>query len=231
MLRPNGTRATAAITVLYILLGLEILMGIGYLVLYFSVSTSLFQFKENTELIIGISIGISSISILYIIGFIVSAVTFIMWFRRAYYNMEQHVTKLSSSNGWAAGAWFIPFFNLVKPFQIMSELYENTIALFKYHKMENPHEPRISIVGWWWAFWIINNLFSNISSRLMNNVETLEQLSTGTLLETISSCLGIISCMFAILVIHRYSRMEPLMMEVPAMRANPEENPRSDYEN
>lgn len=42
------------------------------------------------------------IGILYVIAYIVSAVTFIQWFRRAYYNLHLLVPRLNREEGWAA---------------------------------------------------------------------------------------------------------------------------------
>lgn len=58
---------------------------------------------------------------------IVLCVTCIMWFRRAYHNPYKiGISYLSYSEGWAAGAWFVPFMNLVRPFTIMKEIWNKT---------------------------------------------------------------------------------------------------------
>src|SRR5690606_42143233 len=51
----------------------------------------------------------------YLICFIVSAVMFIRWFRRAYYNLSQKDEYLSHSNKDTGICWFLPVINLYKP--------------------------------------------------------------------------------------------------------------------
>ena len=55
------------------------------------------------------------IGILYVIAYIVSAVTFIQWFRRAYYNLHLLVPRLNREEGWAAGSWFVPSWTCFGP--------------------------------------------------------------------------------------------------------------------
>jgi len=71
------------------------------------------------------------IAIISMVVALISAVTFIMWFRRAYFNLHSRVSKLSFTEGWAAGAWFVPIVNLGRPLNIMQELYNKTAALLK----------------------------------------------------------------------------------------------------
>ena len=56
-----------------------------------------------------------------LIGLVAGAACFIPWFHRAYKNLSTwHATRFRS--GWAIGAWFVPFLNLVRPYQIAKEL-------------------------------------------------------------------------------------------------------------
>ncbi|TRX16514.1 DUF4328 domain-containing protein [Flavobacterium franklandianum] len=64
-----------------------------------------------------------AIGIIQIVVFILSAITFIQWFRLAYFNLHLRVNRLSYSDGWAAGCWFMPIVNLFRPYQIMKKLF------------------------------------------------------------------------------------------------------------
>ena len=54
--------------------------------------------------------------------YIITVVFFIMWFRRAYWNVHVISSNTQFTEGWAAGSWFVPFLNLVRPYQIMKEI-------------------------------------------------------------------------------------------------------------
>jgi sRNA-binding regulator protein Hfq len=125
-LRPNHTRANWAVILIYIVLGIEIATLItGYLnydlLIRKDAGSNILPDFETT-----ITTIIEIIALFYGIAYLISSITFIRWFRRAYFNLHLMVDDLNHTEGWAAGAWFVPFTNLVRPFQIMTELYNRT---------------------------------------------------------------------------------------------------------
>ena len=70
---------------------------------------------------------VSMFAFLYIGSLIASMVAFIMWFRRAYANLHRldNVVILNHTEGWAAGAWFVPILNL---FQLAMYLRYNYLC-------------------------------------------------------------------------------------------------------
>ncbi|WP_263008871.1 DUF4328 domain-containing protein [Chryseobacterium suipulveris] len=122
-LRPNEQRAKNAIILIWIILGLEIISLISgfsqYSLLQSAVngseiSEAAADSNDNRESLIGI---------VFILTCIVSVVTFIMWFRRAYFNLHQMIRNLSHDESWAAGSWFVPILNLFRHVSIMKEMY------------------------------------------------------------------------------------------------------------
>lgn len=108
---------------IWIILGLEIISLISgfsqYSLLQSAVngseiSEAAADSNDNRESLIGI---------VSILTCIVSVVTFIMWFRRAYFNLHQMIRNLSHDESWAAGSWFVPILNLFRPVSIMKEMY------------------------------------------------------------------------------------------------------------
>src|SRR5258706_16277233 len=51
----------------------------------------------------------------------VTVVTFVAWFRQAYIVTEELGANLRWSSRWAAGAWFVPVLNLVRPKAIAND--------------------------------------------------------------------------------------------------------------
>src|SRR5262245_4681290 len=78
--------------------------------------------------------------------------------------------------GWAVGWWFIPIANLWKPFQTVRELWKashgggwRTVATW-------------SLLGWWWATWLIGSLNIQLGSNtrigiLFGSSSSIEQVS------------------------------------------------------
>lgn len=65
--------------------------------------------------------------IAYFIFFIISAIIYIQWFRRAYFNLHCEISDLKFTENWAAIGWFIPILNWFRPYSIMTELYIKSI--------------------------------------------------------------------------------------------------------
>ena len=56
---------------------------------------------------------------------IISIITFILWFRRSYYNISL-IQEMRFNERWTVGGWFIPIFNAIRPYQILEDLFINT---------------------------------------------------------------------------------------------------------
>jgi hypothetical protein len=116
---------------------------------------------------------------------IVGGVLFVLWMRRAYYNLKALDLPTSYSDGWAVGAWLVPILNLVRPFQIMNELVRKPEqALLKGDLQETFHLKeggplRLQVLSkfvfaGWWGCWVINlflNRFINTFSRSMEETD------------------------------------------------------------
>ena len=70
---------------------------------------------------------------------------------------EAQPENMRHSTGWAVGAWFVPFLNLVRPKQIIDDSL----------KINSPNFST-GLVPTWWALLLISNISSNIASRWTN---------------------------------------------------------------
>lgn len=213
-LRPNAQRAKTAITLIWIVLGIEIFSFVSSLLQYF-----LLQDAANGELISEESASANdiremSIGIIYLIASLTSAVTFIMWFRRAYFNLHLKVSGLSHTEGWAAGSWFVPILSLFRPYQIMKELYVQTKGLIIKNGLALYGNFNTQNLGWWWALWIISNFLGQFEFRYSRNAESIDQLTVVTIASMISNIIGVPLAIITIKVIKDYSKMEELLLEI-----------------
>ncbi len=94
--------------------------------------------------------------------FLVSVVVICMWIHRAHANLhEMGHEGLEYTPGWAVGWYFIPFANLIKPFQAMRELWNESHSLSDGFAQDAPGN-----LGLWWGLWLSGNIVGNISTRL-----------------------------------------------------------------
>lgn len=209
--RPNEQRAKTAKILIWIVLALEILMLISDFLQYQLLSNASAGGIISTESATANDLRQQIIAIVFMIAYITSAVTFISWFRRAYYNLHTQISNLRFDEGWAAGAWFVPFVNLVRPYQIMKELYQETEHLLAERgKNHNPQNSTALLSGWW-VLWIIVGLIGNFILRYSMNADEIEELMVVSIASIISSIVSIPLSLSAVEVIGRYAKMETLL--------------------
>ena len=76
-------------------------------------------------------------------------VTFLIWTYRAMSNVHALGANGVESPGWTVGSFFIPFVNFVVPYKAMSQIWRASLSASRWQ------EESASIVGLWWAIWLI----------------------------------------------------------------------------
>lgn len=120
---------------------------------------------------LNVGLGLTGIAAIFKIPlFILTVIFFLIWEHRAFSNLSAlKAQHLEFTPGWAVGWWFIPFANLVKPFQAMRELWNESDPDFDPDLgFLSSSSSAPTIMGFWWAFWIIGNVTDNIASRIDN---------------------------------------------------------------
>lgn len=211
-MKPNSQRAKNAIIGLYFATASAALVLLSEIYSIVVFSGSELVSSSSYELTLAIT-AIAAVVTMF--AWIACAIVFIQWFRRAYFNLHKLIpsSKLRYSEGWAAGAWFIPIFNLFGPYQIATDMFTKSEKLLVENKLMDP-KPRLhSIAGWWWGLWVTQNILGNISTRLE---ETIEFIIIGNFISIIGSLITIGAGYLAIQMIKNYSQMEDLLRQIPS---------------
>lgn len=211
-MRDNTQRAQMAALFIWIVMGVEIL-SLGSSLAQYVMLRGMRSGVEYSEFFVSANyLREGLIGMLYAAVYIVSAVMFIRWFRRAWYNLHTRVAHLSWSEGWAAGAWFVPGLNLFRPCQIMRELYDETRRiLLKRKSIQAPALPADAVVSWWWTLWICSAILGNLSFRLALRAESVDEWLTMTACNMTAGVLGIPLAIVTVKVIRDYARVEPAL--------------------
>ena len=212
-LKPNEQRSKTVLSLILIVLILEIFSLISSGLQYNLLRTASTGGEITIEAANANDIREQVIAIVYLIAYIISGITFIMWFRRAYFNLHQKVKHLSFTEGWAAGGWFVPVVNLYRPFQIMKELYTETKKCLVDEDNSIQFELTTNLLGLWWTLWILTGIFGQIIFRLSRNADTIPELITTTTLNLISGVIGVGLAFVTIRVIKDYSKVEGLLIK------------------
>jgi hypothetical protein len=135
----------------------------------------------------------------------VSGITFIAWSYRAYKNLRPLANRrLEHSPGWAIGAWFIPIVNLIFPYQIHAELWRGSDPTPVREQTNGPGRGS-SLVGWWWAAYLIMNVVNSIGNAVVNSA-TPSTVIDGLTMMIAGDCVGLPAAALAISLIRRIDR-------------------------
>ena len=112
-------------------------------------------------------IGIAEIIIAVAAGIVI-----LMWVYRANANARRiGAADMRFTPGWAVAWYFIPIFNLWRPYQAMKEIWQASADPAAWQSQPVP-----SLIGWWWAGWLIANALGNATFRLASKAEDIDGL-------------------------------------------------------
>jgi hypothetical protein len=207
-IRPNFRRAQTANIFLLIYLSLRLLTLIPYIFQFWVI----YQTKNHLNYWnkdIGLIMLLDQIlALIANIMAIPTMIFFIMWFRRAYFNLHIKSEHLKFSEAWAAGAWFIPIANLVLPFVIMKELFSG-INSNKDSSASKKHEV---LLFTWWTFWIICTLLNYTSILYTFKPSSFDNSIIIAILNVLNTIFIIFAGLLVIRIIKTYNRIESQML-------------------
>ncbi|WP_372883024.1 DUF4328 domain-containing protein [Psychromonas sp.] len=130
---------------------------------------------------------LQSTGIASLIAFIASAVLILKWIYRANSNLRQlGAENLSYTPAWSIAYYFIPMFNLWKPYQAMKEIWLAS---------SNPEQWSTGkasvILPAWWTLWLASNILNQSIFRLSADARELPELMNLNMLSQISNLLDI----------------------------------------
>ncbi|MGH2641603.1 MAG: DUF4328 domain-containing protein [Actinomycetota bacterium] len=81
---------------------------------------------------------------------VLTGIVWLVWQHRAHANLRAAgVPHLAFTPRWAVGWWFVPFANLVKPFQTVREVWKASSGIDRWEA-----RPTWPVIGWWWGMWV-----------------------------------------------------------------------------
>lgn len=151
------------------------------------------------------------VGLLQFVVWLGTAAAFLAWFYRSHKNLPAlGSTRHEYSPGWAVGGFFVPFLNLVRPVQVMREVWycsdpsglERDSALDAFSVRKQLGTP--PLIGWWWAFLLLSSFTGNVAgrARLISN-PTPELLQFANVVAVISDVLDIPAAFLAIRLVGR----------------------------
>jgi hypothetical protein len=135
--------------------------------------------------------------------YVTTAILFLVWVYRASSNLAPlGAPSQTISPGWAVGWWFIPFLNLVRPYQAVREIWQLS---------EPPPDALATApsaarrgaawLGWWWAGWLVSNIGGGILARVSIAVESTDGMIALTYASIAADVVTIVAAILAICVV------------------------------
>lgn len=211
--RMNAQRAKLATMMLYLMVVLQTVALIS----------SFFQWLLLQDIKNGVNVSMQDISandmregiigIISSIAYIVTIVVFLQWFRRAYFNLHLRCNNLQYTEGWASGAWFVPFFNLFAPYKIFKDLFTKSKEALERNGVTEKFDLPMNLVNAYWMIWVLGNIIANVSFRkAMNN--NLDDLMFATTTDIIGTIFSIVAAILLTMIIKKYNQVEPLLEDM-----------------
>jgi len=154
----------------------------------------------NFQLIVLLLDG--TVSIFGLITLIATTVVFLIWQHRAYKNLPAlGVPRPDFSSGWVVGSWFVPFLNLVRPYQIMNYIRDksdpDTLSMDGgYYDTGGDF-----MLKAWWGFWIATGVVGRFSTRISWRAKELSEHTIASWVDIFASILAVIAALLAISVV------------------------------
>ena len=114
---------------------------------------------------------------------------------RAGANANLLSSGLTYSAGWGPGSFFVPFANLVWPYQGMAEYFRASRPRSEGGQPERwRRNATPGFVGLWWGLYLIGSLFGNVALRLSESAEGREDFA----MEKTACWLSIVEALFGL---------------------------------
>lgn len=214
-IQPNRVRARVAIAMIGIIFLLEIFNS----VFLFSQWELLQQAASGTQITPEAAETndrrVQVISSLTMVSFLVSVLTFLLWFKRAADNLRKAVPSLSFPQGYPVFSWFIPIYNLYKPFLIAREMHRELGNILVRNGLLKETFFSESLLTSWWVLWIAETTLNRIAFYFARNASTLPDLLSVTNFSIYAAIVDFPLCLITIALIWKYSTTEELLSKLP----------------
>lgn len=140
-----------------------------------------------------------AVGITYLLLFAVTAITWLIWFNRAYRNIDVFGGARSRETKWSVWAHIIPFISLYLPHRLMREAFTASAPA---------SDDGARLVGWWWGLFLVSGVLGQINFRLFRDAESIPEFVAATEFAIFETLVDVPSALLAIAVVRTLSRWQ-----------------------
>lgn len=181
-----------------------LMSGVGLMSVYaFLEVLTLMDFSAGNlpdpDEISGKDLAFIGIGVLHTLLFLTTGVLFLRWIYFANKNVRYFGARhLRFTPGWSIGWYFVPIWNLWKPYQAMKEIWRASIDPAAWSQV-----PRPGLLPLWWTFWIISSSLSRASTRLELRADTQPEQIVASIVSLFSAIVDLPLNLIAIALLTR----------------------------
>lgn len=161
----------------------------------------------------GVSTAVPGVSAGDVLAFLISlflsgvalltAVFFLFWIYRAHKNLKAlGAIDLKYSPGWAVGGFFIPVLNLIRPYQVVTEIWKASANHARRSVGANwSYEPAPVFILAWWGAWLFSGFLGFMSFVVLVGSGGTDPAMVATRYRLLSYISGIACAALAIAVV------------------------------
>jgi|GEM_PF-1955869 len=136
---------------------------------------------------------------------LLTAVSFLAWIYRAHKNLKAlGATDLKYSPGWAIGGFFIPFLNIVRPYQVVSEIWRASRGETRWSDSAGWIYAETPIfIAVWWGTWLTLGILDSLGVFTVWGALGADRLLVATRYRIFYHIVGVASAALAIAVVRK----------------------------
>lgn len=141
---------------------------------------------------------------------LLSAVLFLVWF----YHSEKHleimgVGGMRYSPKWAVGGFFVPLLNLVRPYQVMADVWAGSqYASTAEDRRTWIETPFWSFVGAWWVLFLLMRTIGSWANSMLTNAYSIAGLIDAMWAVTAADFIVIPAAAVTLALVRRITRLQ-----------------------
>jgi hypothetical protein len=140
---------------------------------------------------------------------IVTGITFLKWIYRAYKNIQGFGAEgLRFSPGWAVGYYFIPILSLIRPVQVMSEIWRASDDPRNW-----PRRPGSWLIASWWTLFLLYTGVTQVSLEIAFQASTNDQWTLAAVLAILGDLFSIPLSIAALQLVTEVYRRQRALVE------------------
>lgn len=151
----------------------------------------------------------AAIGLVQFVAYVVTAIVFIRWFRRAYRNLAPlGAERPRYASWWTIGGWFIPIWSAFRPKQVLNDIWRGSDPKLapRNDAWQGGDVPALFL--FWWVLFVVSTTADQVAFRLAFAGDSPEELRNGSVAYLVTDATDAVLAALAIVVVWMTTRRQ-----------------------